>query len=168
GPLAEAVLRHLLGLPDRAIPTGVPDHPEVWDEICGWYGFDPGPVTNLFMRAVFGAGIEVEVRRGHPVLRPLTPLPAMRRGLPLYAAADDDPYVFLIDLSDIGKGTLPVVFSRGPGAGIRNLVLGSDVLRRRPDVRNPRLLTIGALWAGATALAISRASRAARSRLTWP
>jgi hypothetical protein len=26
--------------------------------LCGWYGPDPGPVTNMFFRALFGAGAE--------------------------------------------------------------------------------------------------------------
>jgi hypothetical protein len=156
GPLEVAVLRRLLGLPDEAVPTGAPAHPEVWSELCGWYGFDPGPVTNLFMRASFGAGIEVVVRRGHLILRPLTPIPAMRRGLRLYPDDDEDPYVFRVDLSDLGKGTLRVVFSGEPEAGATalRLVIYADVLRKRPDVRNPRPWVKGLLSAGATALAI--------------
>lgn len=42
----------------------------MWSEICGWYGLDPGPVTNLFTRAAFGAGLEVTVRRGLLLLQP--------------------------------------------------------------------------------------------------
>jgi CubicO group peptidase (beta-lactamase class C family) len=163
--LQVALLRRLLGLPDEAVPTGVPAHPEVWSEICGWYGFDPGPVTNLFMRAVFGAGVEVGVRRGQLVLRPLTPVPVVRKGFPLYPDDEHDPYVFRIDLSDFGNvSTLPVVFSRGPGTTVRHLVVGSDVLRRRPDARNPRLWVKGMLVAGGAALAIRRAIAARRRR----
>jgi CubicO group peptidase (beta-lactamase class C family) len=153
--LQVALLRRLLGLPDDAVPTGVPAHPEVWSELCGWYGFDPGPVTNLFMRAVFGAGVEVAVRRGQLVLEPLTPVPAMRKGLPLYPDDEHDPYVFRIDLSDFGNiSTLPLVFGHGPGTTAPHLVMGSDVLRRRPDARNPRLWVKGMLAAGAAALVI--------------
>ena len=82
-PLASALLRHVLGLPDQAIRAGIPARPETWSELCGWYSPDPGPVTNLFARAVFGAGAEVTVRGGHLMLKPLTPIPAMRRGMRL-------------------------------------------------------------------------------------
>jgi len=64
-PLAAALLRRLLGLPDQAIRTDIPARPETWHEICGWYTPDPGPVTNLFVRAPMGAGAEVMVRAGH-------------------------------------------------------------------------------------------------------
>jgi CubicO group peptidase (beta-lactamase class C family) len=164
-PTGLALLRRLLGLPDEAVPTDVPDHPEVWSEICGWYGLDPGPVTNLFMRALVGAGWEVVVRRGHLMLRALTPAPAMRRGLRLYPDDDDDPYMFRVDLSGLGKGTLRVAFSRGPEAGAtaRYLVMGMDVLRKRPDVRNPRPWVKGVLAVGAMALTIRRVRRAVRT-----
>ena len=82
--LGAALLRRLLGIPDAIIRTDVPPHPEIWDEIRGWYGPDPGPVTNLFTRALMGAGAEVTVRRRQLVLRPLTPVPALRGGLRLY------------------------------------------------------------------------------------
>jgi hypothetical protein len=71
-PLAGALLRRLLGLPDQVIRTDIPARPESWGELCGWYSPDPGPVTNLFVRALVGAGAEVVVRGGHLVLRPLT------------------------------------------------------------------------------------------------
>ncbi len=159
--LEAAVLRRLLGLSDTAVPTGIPAHPEVWGELCGWYGFYPGPVTNLFMRAVFGAGIEVVVRRGHLILRPLTPLPAMRQAIPLYPDDENDPYVFRIDLSDSGRvATLPVVF--GPEVGVRRLVVGVDVFRRRPDALNPARWVKGALVAGAAGLAGRNVARAGR------
>jgi hypothetical protein len=64
-PLAPALLRRVLGLPDQAIRAGIPPRPETWGDLCGWYSPDPGPVTNLFTRALFGAGIEVTVRGGH-------------------------------------------------------------------------------------------------------
>jgi hypothetical protein len=45
-------------LPDQVIRTGIPPRPETWGQLCGWYGPDPGPVTNMFFRALFGAGAE--------------------------------------------------------------------------------------------------------------
>ena len=74
-PLALAIMRHLLGLPGHPFRTDLAPHPEVWADLCGWYGLAPGPMTNLFMRLVMGAGAEVPVRD--------------RRAAP--AAADPDP-----------------------------------------------------------------------------
>ena len=86
----------LLGLPDQAIRTDIPARPETWSELCGWYSPDPGPVTNLFTRALFGAGAEVTVHGGHLMLKPLTLVPAMRRGMRLYPDDPGDSRVFRV------------------------------------------------------------------------
>ena len=31
------LLHHLLGVPDEVIRTDIPQRPEVWSDICGWY-----------------------------------------------------------------------------------------------------------------------------------
>jgi CubicO group peptidase (beta-lactamase class C family) len=156
--LAPALVRRVLGLPDAAIRTDIPARPESWSELCGWYSPDAGPVTNLFVRAAIGAGYEVTVRGGQLLLKPLTPVPALRRGLRLYPDDPDDPQVFRVDLSEGGKPPTRVVFSRDPeaeGAAMRLLMLGMS-LQQRPAVRNPRPWVNGALAAGAAALAIRR------------
>ena len=154
-PLGAALLRRLLGLPDGSIRTDIPVRPETWREICGWYGPDPGPVTNLFTRAVVGAGAEVTVRGGHLMLRPLTPVPAIRQGMRLYPDDQHDPYVFRVDFSALGKGTLRVVFSGfDPGATTPRLLMNGMSFRKRPDARNPSLWVTGAVSAGAAALAL--------------
>jgi hypothetical protein len=164
-PLATALLRRLLDLPDDAIRTDVPQHPKVWSEICGWYGPDPGPVTNLFIRAGFGAGIEVRVRRGHLLLQPMTPLPPMRSGFRLHPSDPEDPYVFRADFSAVGQGTLPIVFSDGLDSErpMRLLVNGMS-FEKRPNVRNPKLWLRGTLAGGAAALAVRRVLRRSASR----
>ncbi len=156
-PLAAALLRRLLGLPDAAIRADIPVRPESWSELCGWYSPDPGPVTNLFVRALMGAGAEVTVHDGHLMLKPLTPVPAMRRGLRLYPDDPDDPWVFRVEFPEYGK-SLRVVFSGGPeaGAAATRLLLDLMSFQRRPDVRNPRPWMNGALAAGAATLAIRR------------
>ena len=164
GPVATAVLRNLLGLPDASLPTGVPDRPEVWRDLCGWYGLEPGPVTNLFMRVLVGAGWEVVVQRGHLMLRPLLPIPAMRKGLRLFADDPDDPYVFRIDMSDLAKGTMRVVFDSEPGPAPRRLVMYADVLRKRPDNRHPSRWAKGVLAVVGTAMLVRRVRRALRAR----
>lgn len=64
----------------------------MWSDICGWYG----PVTNLFTRAAFGAGLQARVRRGDLLLQPMTPLPPMRSGFPLHPDEPEDPHVFRV------------------------------------------------------------------------
>lgn len=161
-PLGTALLRRLLGLPDEAIRTDVPAHPESWSELCGWYSPDPGPVTNLFTRAFMGAGAEVTARGGRLMLKPLTPVPSVRRGMRLFPD-DDDPYVFRVDLSDLGMGTLPVVFS-GTEDGATRLLMNGMSLRKRPDSRDPRTWATGALVAGAAALSVRGARHRGPSR----
>jgi CubicO group peptidase (beta-lactamase class C family) len=153
-PLAGALLRRLLALPDQPIRTHIPPRPETWREICGWYSPDPGPVTNLFMRALWGAAAEVVVRGGHLVLKPLTPVPALRRGMRLYPDDPDDPYVFRVEIPEYGKN-YRVVFARGPGGEETDARLLLEVMsfRKRPDARNPRRLANAALLGGASLLA---------------
>jgi Beta-lactamase len=156
-PVANALLRHLLDLPDDAVRTDVPEHPEIWSDLCGWYSLGPGVLTDPQPRAVLGAGVEVVVRRDHLTIRGQMPIPAVRKGLRLHPDGDD-PYAFRIDLSGFGPGTSPVVFSRELDGEVRALHLGltSMSFQKRPDVRNPRRWVKGALVAGATALAVRR------------
>lgn len=162
-PLASALVRRLLGLPDRALRVDIPARPETWRDICGWYGPDPGPVTNLFVRVLMGAGAEVMVRKGHLLLKPLTPLPAMRRGMRLYPDDADDPWVFRVELPGYGK-TSRVVFTRGQEGGRATMRLLMDVLsfRKRPNIRNPRKWVNGALGLGAAGLVLRRLRRHVR------
>ena len=156
-PLAAALLRRLLGLPDQVIRTDLPPRAETWSSICGWYSPDPGPVTNLFLRALLGAGAEFTVRGRHLLLKPLTPIPALRRSLRLYPDDPDDPWVFRVEFPDFGK-TSRVVFSRGPedeGAPMR-LLLDVMSFHKRSEVRNPRRWVNGVLAAGVATLAIRR------------
>ena len=77
---ASGLLSHLLGVPDEAIRTDVPQHPEVWGDLCGWYRL-PGPLTDVRVRSMIGAGAEVFVRRGQLMLRVLEPDTRALRGL---------------------------------------------------------------------------------------
>ena len=115
------LLHHLLGVPDDVIRTDVPQRPEIWGDICGWY-YLPGPLTDVRLRTIAGAGVEVFVRRGQLVLRFLTPIPALYRGFPLHPADDTDPYVFRMDLSEFGLGP-----SQSSSAATRNGNNGSPL-----------------------------------------
>jgi hypothetical protein len=117
------LVNHLLGVPDEVIRTDVPQRPEFWGELCGRY-YLPGPLTDVRLRAMLGAGVEVFVRRGQLLSRILSPIPVLYGGLPLHPDDETDPYAFRIDLSEFGFGTFPVVFSREPERGTMAVHLG--------------------------------------------
>jgi len=152
------LLGHLLGVPDEAIRTDVPQHPEIWGDICGWY-YLPGRLTDARVRGAFGAGVEVFVRRGQLMLRALSPVPAMYRGFVLHPDDDKDPYVFRTDLSR-------VIFTRDPEVGTTAAHL--DVMplsfKKQPATTNPRLWITGALGALATATTATAVRRRSRPR----
>ena len=143
--------------------------PEVWGELCGWYGMDPGPLANLFDRLVFGAGVEVVVRRGQLWFRPLSAIPTMRHGFRLHPDDEDDPYVFRVDLAEVGMGTFRVAFTppsdRGRTRHRFEAVFVS--LQQRPDALNPKVWLTGGLAVGAVTLATRTGRVAGRwTRLT--
>jgi hypothetical protein len=76
----------------------------------------------------------------------------------------DDPQLFRVDLSELGMGTLPVVFT-GTGNEGQTPRLWFDLMAfdKRPDVRNPRRLAAASvLTAGAALLAAQLARRGTR------
>jgi CubicO group peptidase (beta-lactamase class C family) len=165
-PLATMLLRLLLGLSVDPIRIDIPPRPENWSEICGWYGPAPGPVTNLFLRALMGAGAEVVVRGGHLMLKPLSPVPSLRRGFRLYPDDPDDPWVFRIYIPEFGMN-FRVVFDGAPkGGSAARLLLDVMSLERRPDFRNPRPWATGGLAVGTAALAVRGAVHHRRARRT--
>jgi CubicO group peptidase (beta-lactamase class C family) len=154
------LLRQLLGVPDELIRTDAPQHPELWSDLCGWYELS-GPLTDVRVRSMLGAGAEVFVRRGRLTLRYLSPIPALYRGFRLHPDDDLDPYVFRIDLSEFGPGTSRVVFSRQPGVGTTSvhLELMPLSLHKQPARKNPRLWAtgvVGLLGAATAAIAVRR------------
>ncbi|MFX0577810.1 serine hydrolase domain-containing protein [Nocardia nepalensis] len=127
------LMRGLLGVGDDAIRTDVAHHPEIWDKICGRYDVQ-GRFTDVRARAMVGAGLRVEVCGGRLVLRVLTPLPGLFRGLPLHPDDPHDPWVFRLDLADFGTGTLRIVFRHRPrdGATAMHLDVAPMTAHRRP------------------------------------
>jgi len=113
------LLGHVLGVAPAQLRTDVPQHPEIWGDLCGWYPLDAAP-TDMRLRMMVGLGVQVSARGGRLVARVLNGIPAAWRGFPLHPDDEDDPYVFRIDLSQFGIGTVRVAFSRGP-AGVRAL-----------------------------------------------
>jgi CubicO group peptidase (beta-lactamase class C family) len=130
------LLRHLLDVPDEVVRTDVPHHPEIWNQLCGHYRLPPR-IADLRGRLALAGGVEVFVRGGRLMIRALTPIPALYRGLPLHPDDEDDPYAFRLDLSGFRISTVRVVFGRdlGSGRAAIHADLGGQPLtlvRRRP------------------------------------
>ena len=104
------VLRALLGVPEATTRGDISHRPEVWAELCGRYVFPPR-IADLRQRLMLGGGAEVFVRGGRLMLRLLTPVPALYRGLPLLPDDKSDPYVFRVDLSAFGMAPVRMVFA---------------------------------------------------------
>ncbi|HSE81475.1 MAG TPA: serine hydrolase domain-containing protein [Gaiellaceae bacterium] len=157
------VLRGLLGVPDVEVRRDIPQHPEVWGDICGWYGLPAGR-TGVRAMMMTGAAVEVFARRGRLLARGLSPIPGLLRGLPLHPDDEDDPYVFRIDLSEFGFDSCRVAFSRAPetGAWALHLDLHPLSLHKLPHGRDPARWTEGALVLGTAALAAHRVRRYVR------
>lgn len=157
------LLSELLGVPEDGIRTDVPQHPEMWGELCGWYPFS-APVTDMRARSMLGAGAEVFVRNGQLMIRVLSPIPAGYRGFVLHPDDEKDPDVFRVDASKLGLGTVRIVFTRGTaGTATRvHLDLLPMSLQKRPSIENPRLWITGA--AGALVVAASTVAAIRRGR----
>jgi CubicO group peptidase (beta-lactamase class C family) len=157
-PEIARMLERFLGVPGHAIRTDVPQHPEIWGDLRGWYRFSAHPSDPA--RFALGAGLEVVVRRGRLMVRALSPIPALYRGLELHPDDERDPYVFRIGLPWSGIGSARVVFSREPGVGTVGAHLDFAPLsfQKEPAVKNPRRWITGALGA----LALGAAATAAR------
>ncbi|MGZ4668057.1 MAG: serine hydrolase domain-containing protein [Blastococcus sp.] len=161
------LLRRLLGAPDDAVRTDVPQHPEIWGDLCGWYSL-AGPVTDVRIRGFMGAGAEVLVRAGRLHLRFLTPIPPLYRGFDLHPDDPDDPYVFRLDFSEFGMGRMRLVFGRAPDG--RTTAVHFDLMpvsaERRPAGTNPRRWLGGATaLATATAVAVRARRRPVPARV---
>jgi hypothetical protein len=94
----------------------------------------PARISDLRGRLAVPAGVEVLARGGHLVIRAMTPVPGLCRGLPLHPDEEDDPYVFRLDLSELGMSSVRVVFGRdaASGAAAIHADLGGLTLIRRP------------------------------------
>ena len=123
----------MLGIPAPGIRTDVPQHPELWADLCGryrYYAYRTDPA-----RFAIGAGAQVLVRRGRLMLRLLSPIPALYRGFLLHPDDPSDPYVFRIELPWFGIGTARVVFSRDPnGVTALHVDVGSISFHKRHSI----------------------------------
>jgi CubicO group peptidase (beta-lactamase class C family) len=164
--LCAGLLATSIGATVAAVRTDVPQHPEIWDEVCGWYRLDAAR-SDVRLRAMLGAGIEIVVREGRLTLRFLTPIPQLYRGLSLHPDDPADPYSFRIDMSAFGMGSSKVVFSRNADGRSRlHLDLMPLSLDRQSAASNPRWLLAGALGTAGLLGALSIARR--RTKLGTP
>ena len=104
-----ALLAQVLGIPPERVREDVPQHPEVWPRICGWYSL-PASISDVRLRSIIGAGVQVLVRRGRLTVRCLNPIPTLWRGVELHPDDPDDPLVFRFDLASVGLGTSRIAF----------------------------------------------------------
>ena len=153
-----SVVEDLLGVPPAAVRDDVPQHPELWRDLIGWYKLSAGGLDTR-ARAFMGAGVEVFVRRGQLMMRFLSPVPALYRGWALHPDDDADPSVFRVDFSEYGMGALRVVFGRAPAqsTGAVHLDWMPVSLHKRPDTTNPRLMVaraLGTMAIAGTAVAV--------------
>jgi CubicO group peptidase (beta-lactamase class C family) len=159
------LLRHLLDVPDEVVRSNVPQHPEIWDEICGRYQL-PQHISDLRGRVMMGGGAQVFVRGGQLMVRLLTPIPALYRGLPLHPDDETDPYMFRLDTSKFGMPTVHIVFGHEVGVGTTavHTDLGSQPgsLFKRSTTSLTRLwatIALGALTAAAAVTTVRRLRR---------
>jgi hypothetical protein len=162
GAVASSLMRDLLDLPQDEVRTDVPQHPEMWEDLPGWYGPTPGPSTNPRVRGMAGPGFEVAVHKAKLVLQAMIPVPRLRRGLMLHPDDPSDPDVFRVDLCELGlAGTSRVAFSRDEHGRVDRINLGilPMSLVKRPDARNPRQYAEAAPALIAGAVVIQRRRR---------
>jgi hypothetical protein len=117
------LLHDLLGIEAEPEPSDIPQHPEIWGDLCGRYRLPE--VGDLRGRVVMGGGAHVMVRGGRLTLRLLMPVPALYRGLPLHPDDPTDPYVFRLDLSRFGLKSVRLIFDRESSSGTR--VINTDL-----------------------------------------
>jgi CubicO group peptidase (beta-lactamase class C family) len=157
------LLRRLLDVPDPAVRTDLPHHPEIWGEVCGRYHL-PARVGDLRARAMLGGGLEIVSRDGRLVGRILTPVPALYRGVPLVPDDEADPFVFRADLARFDLPPARLVFGRsrqGSVTAIHTDLGGQPLtLDRQPGTSIP---TAGAA-AGLATLAAFAALGVVRAR----
>lgn len=163
GAESSSLLRVLLGVPEDAVRVDVPQSPEVWDDMRGWYRLDAG-LLDVRLREALGAGVEVVIRDGRPALRFLGPL--FFRPLALHPDDPDDPLLFRVDLSQFGGGTFRVAFSRDEGGRVAalHLDLMPLTLAKQPAATNPRRWAEAGVGAGLIGATVA----VARRRRGWP
>jgi hypothetical protein len=165
--LSAAILRSLLEAPDPVARLPRPDvvhHPHLWGKLCGVYRPAKGFLTNLRFWGLLGGEAEVTARNKQLVLRALSPIKALRRGLRLHPVASDDPLAFEVVLEGL---VVPIVFRRDESGRVVNLSAGGPVFlnlwKRHSMTSYRRGLGTSAVMAGVGALKLRRRTLARRT-----
>jgi CubicO group peptidase (beta-lactamase class C family) len=160
--LAASAMRSLLGVPDSAdlFPSAmIASRPHLWPELTGYFAPKPGFLTNVRTWQMFGGEVEVVVRHRRLVLRALSALPQLARGLELHAVDDDDPYLFAISTEGL---VVPVAFGTDATGRVDRIAIGAPAnitLHRRSAWRSSRRRLVAVAAGGLAAVAIRRARR---------
>jgi CubicO group peptidase (beta-lactamase class C family) len=159
-----ALINRLIGARADAIRTEIPHQPETWAELCGHYA-STGRLTDIRARLMTGFGADVYVAGDRLMLRLLSPVPGLLRGLELHPDSETDPDVFRIDLARFGLPTARVVFTRQPGIGATSMHLDIFPMSLRRAPRRPsrawQLAVFSAVLASAATLVGRRLRRQA-------
>jgi CubicO group peptidase (beta-lactamase class C family) len=153
--LAGSVLRSQLGVTDPAdvLPPGdVPACPHMWPELTGAYAPKPGFLTNARLWQVVGGEVQVCVRSKRLLMRALSPVPHLRRGVELHPIDDADPLRFAVSIEGL---VVQVAFGTDDAGRVDHLCIGAPAmatLHRRPAWRSSRR-RLSAVAAASLALA---------------
>jgi hypothetical protein len=160
--LAASVLRSRLGVPEPAglLPrSDVPASPHLWPELTGCYAPNPGFLTNARTWQIAGGEVEVFVRSRRLLIRALSPLPQLRRGLELHATDDADPFLFAFNIEGL---IVSVSFATDDAGRVERLCIGAPAmatLHRRPVWRSSRRRLVAGVAGGLAAAAMKRSRR---------
>jgi CubicO group peptidase (beta-lactamase class C family) len=140
--LAASLMRSQLGLDNPASTLPRPDvaeSPHLWAELTGHYAPSPGFLTNLRTWQVTGGEVQVVVKGRYLVIRALSPLPQLRKGLRLCPIDERDPLLFAVNVEGL---FVPIAFQRAERGPDSVLCLGAPALatlHRRPAWRSSRV-----------------------------
>ena len=163
--LARAALREVLGLPDEVeelTASTVVDLPNQWEDLVGHYAPAPGFLTNARSWQMLGGEVQVLVKDRRLVIRSLSPLKLLRRGVELHPVDPDD----LLYAATAEGLVVPVAFGRSDRGDVDRVILGppaNTVLHRRSPLRSARTRWRVARAAGVGLVVTSAIRRRRRS-----
>jgi CubicO group peptidase (beta-lactamase class C family) len=134
--LGRKVLEALIAEQDPAVASpaeAVIDSPHVWQQLVGYYAPSPDFLTNVRSWQVFGGEVEVAVKKKRLVIKAMSPLRSLRRGLELHALDETEPLLFGIEVEGVVVAVAfgPDRIAIGPPA--------NAVFHRRSALRSSRV-----------------------------
>ena len=162
--LALSLLSSLLDVADPVadLEATAASSPHLWPELVGHYAPRPGFLTNARAWQMIGGEVQVLVQNRRLVIRSLSPLRQLRRGLVLHATDDADPLLFAVQAQGL---RVRVAFGRNAAGHVDRVMIGPPAnltLRRRTALRSSRLHWRLAA-AGVAAASLRRSRRRGRT-----